>query len=479
MARFDALVQSATQRATMTKHARGPALALFSILWLALTAWVVLSHRVSADPPDRFGDPSTAQEPPPQPSVWQRLRSGVHGALGKSSDADRAAVRGAVASLGVSEWHKAGLTGKGVKVAVLDTGFRGYRSALGVVLPDSVGVKSFRKDGLLDARESQHGILCGEIIHHIAPSSEMIFANWEAEQPAAFLDAVGWARQQGARIISCSVIMPTWSDGEGGGAVHEQLRLALGKGDKTSDCLLFASAGNTALRTWSGPCAPDAHGWHQWTRGHVENAIRPLSSERISVEVTNPGDTGYAMLILDTTKPQEVARAKSLRVEGSMVAVVRFEPVSGHRYAIKLRPLDESKGKSGSFHLTVLGGKLGTATKAGSIPFPADGSDVVALGAVDERGRRHSYSSCGPVAGSLKPDLAATVPFPSLWRPDQPFSGTSAASPQAAGLAALIWSRHPTWTANQVRAELSKSAKRTGSAHSTETGYGTIRMPAS
>ena len=461
-----------------SKHARGPALALFSILWLALTAWVVLSHRVSADPPGRPGDVSTAQEPPPQPSVWQRLRSGVHAALGKSSDADRAAVRGAVASLGVPDWHKAGHTGKGVKVAVLDSGFRGYRLAQGVVLPTALEMKSFRKDGLLDARESQHGILCGEIIHHIAPSSEMLIANWEAEQPAAFLDAVRWARDRGARIISCSVIMPSWSDGEGGGSVHEQLRLALGSGDKSTDCLLFASAGNTALRTWSGPCNPDIHGWHQWTRGHAENTLRPLSSDRISVEVTNRGDAGYELVILDTTKKLEVARAKSLRVEGSMVAIIRFEPTSGHRYAVKLRPLDQTKAeKPGTIHLTVLGGKLGTATKAGSIPFPADGPEVVAVGAVDERGRRHSYSSCGPITGCLKPDLVASVPFPSLWRPDQPFSGTSAASPQAAGLAALLWSKNPTWTANQVRAALRKAAKKAGSSHCTETGHGTIRMP--
>jgi subtilisin family serine protease len=456
-----------------SKHARGSALALFSILWLALTAWVVVGDRVSADPPD----PIAAEEPPAPPSVWQRLRSGVNGALGKSAEADRAAVRGAVGSLGVPEWHKAGLTGKGVKVAILDSGFRGYRSAQGVVVPASLAVKSFRKDGLLDARESQHGILCGEVVHHIAPSSEMLFANWEAEQPAVFLDAVRWARAQGARVISCSVIMPSWSDGEGGGAIHEELRRILGAGDKATDCLFFASAGNTALRTWTGPCAPNPDGWHQWTRGHPDNAIRPLSRDRISVEVTSR-DAGYEMVILDTTKKLEVARAKSLRVEGITVAVVRFEPAAGHRYAVKLRPLDETKGKKpGVFHLTVLGGKLGTATKAGSIPFPADGAEVVAVGAVDDRGHRHAYSSCGPVAGCLKPDLVATVPFPLLWRPDQPFSGTSAAAPQAAALAALVWSRHPAWNANQVRAALLQIAKKSGSAHSTETGHGIVRLP--
>ena len=454
-------------------HARGPALAVFSIFWLALTAWVVAGHRVSADPPGRAAD----QEPADPPSLWHRVRSGIQGALGKTAEADRAAVRTAVGALGVPDWHKAGYAGKGVKVAVLDSGFRGYRSALGVVVPDSVGVKSFRKDGLLDSRDSQHGVLCGEVVHHLAPASEMLFANWEAEQSSAFLDAVRWAREQGARVISCSVIMPSWSDGDGGGAIHEELRRLLGTGDKATDCLFFASAGNTALRTWAGPSNANPDGWHEWTRGHTENAVRPLSGDRISVEVTSREER-YEVAILDTTKKKEIARVKSIRVEGGMVAVARFESVPSHRYAVKLRPLDQTKGKQpGTFHLTVLGGKLGTATKAGSIPFPSDGAEVVAVGAVDERGRRHAYSSCGPIAGCLKPDFVATVPFPVLWRPDQPFSGTSAAAPQAAGLAALVWSRHPDWTANQVRAALVGAAKKPGSAHSIETGHGAVRLP--
>jgi subtilisin family serine protease len=288
---------------------------------------------------------------------------------------------------------------------------------------------------------------------------------------------VRWARAQGARVITCSVIMPSWSDGDGGGAIHEELRRILGAGDKPTDCLFFASAGNTALRAWAGPCHANPDGWHEWTRGHTENVLRPLSGDRISVEVTSREDR-YEVVILDTTKKKEIARVKSARGECGSVAVARFESVPTHRYAVKLRPLDQSKGKKpGTFHLTVLGGKLGTATKAGSIPFPSDGTEVVAVGAVDERGRRHGYSSCGPVAGGLKPDLVATVPFPLLWRPDQPFSGTSAAAPQAAGLAALVWSRHPDWTANQVRAALERAARKPGSAHCIETGHGAVRLP--
>src|SRR5947209_13516830 len=157
-----------------------------------------------------------------------------------------------LARMGVDKWHTAGLRGRGVKIAVLDTGFCGYRAHLGKALPAQVTAHSFRRDGNLEARDSQHGILCAEVLHTLAPEAELLLANWEAEQPQTFLDAVRWAREQGARLISCSVIMPSWSDGEGHGSTHETLRRLLGEDDRTGSMLLFASAGNTAQRHWTG-----------------------------------------------------------------------------------------------------------------------------------------------------------------------------------------------------------------------------------
>ncbi|MBY0228454.1 MAG: S8 family serine peptidase, partial [Gemmataceae bacterium] len=174
----------------------------------------------------------------------------------------------------VRPWHAAGHKGKGVKVAILDSGFRGYRDALGKVLPASVSVKSFRKDRDLEARDSQHGILCAEIVHRLAPEAGLLFANWEPESPSSFLDAVEWARKEGATVFSCSMIMPTWSDGEGGGPTHDRLKELLGK-----EALFFASAGNTALRHWGGPLAEGRDGWHLWKAGESANPLRPNGSE--------------------------------------------------------------------------------------------------------------------------------------------------------------------------------------------------------
>jgi hypothetical protein len=381
-----------------------------------------------------------------------------------------------LAQLGVDAWHRLGYRGRGVKVAILDSGFRGYRYHLGHALPARVTVRSFRTDGNLEARDSQHGILCGEVVHALAPEAELLFANWDPDRPDQFLAAIRWAREQGARVISCSLIMPSWSDGEGGGPVHEALARLVGPGREPGDVLCFASAGNTAQRHWSGRFRDDGRGLHEWGPGRTDNELHPWGGTPVSVELCWQPGAAYQLCVHDLDSGRLVACSPAhFRPTGQCgCAVVRFLPRTGCSYGVRVRL---SAGRPGDFHLVVLGGGLGWATVRGSISFPADGGGVLAVGAVDVGGRRVCYSSCGPNSQRPKPDFVATVPFPSQWR-GRPFTGTSAAAPQAAALAALWWSRHPDWSASQVRTALQATAQDLGPpGHDYETGYGLIRLP--
>jgi subtilisin family serine protease len=375
-----------------------------------------------------------------------------------------------LARLGVDRWHTAGNRGRGIKVAVLDSGFRGYRDFLGKVLPGQVAVRSFRKDGDLEARDSQHGILCAEVIHALAPEAELLFANWETDDADAFLDAVRWAKTQGARVISCSVIMPSMSDGEGGGPVHEALARVLGTGSGARDMLFFVSAGNTAERHWTGLYRGE--GWHEWRKGVLDNVLSPWGDEAVSVQLCCKPGSCYEIDVTDGNSPELTHTARSSGDRGS--AVVRFDPEKGHSYLVRVRLVS---GKGGPFHLTALQAGLSEATAAGSVVFPADGLETIAVGAVTRENRRAAYSACGSESCRTKPDLVAPVPFHSAWR-TKPFAGTSAAAPQAAALGTLLWSRHPEWNAAAVRTQLSKSALDLGPpGHDVETGFGLVHLP--
>ncbi|HTU16446.1 MAG TPA: S8 family serine peptidase [Gemmataceae bacterium] len=380
--------------------------------------------------------------------------------------------------LGVPAWHKRGWRGRGLKVAVLDSGFRGYKAHLGAALPRRVKARSFRFDGDLEAKDSQHGILCAEVIHVLAPDADLLFANWEPEHPDQFLAAVRWARDEGARILSCSIIMPTWSDCEGHGRIHEELARLLRSTDGTDDALFFASAGNTAQRHWSGPFQDGGDGHHVWKieerETRRENVIHPWGSERVSVELCCPSEAVYELIVSDLETETVVGRSISKEAAGAASAVVAFVPEQNHDYQARVRRV---RGPAGRFHLVVLGGRLRHTSRPGSIAFPGDGTEVIAVGAVDAAGQRLPYSSCGMKRGGTKPDFVATVPFPSSWRAC-PFAGTSAAAPQASALAALLWSRHTDWSAARIHAAL-KDAVRPCSANSSawETGRGLLCLP--
>ncbi len=139
--------------------------------------------------------------------------------------------------------------------------------------------------------------------------------------------------------------------------------------------------------------------------------------------------------------------------------------------------------------------------------FPARHPNVVAVGSTDDDDLLWDYSTHGsdldlvaPSGEDIEFDNSDTPLF--VWTTDNPqalgapigynpnrcacpagdelyvsdyFGGTSAASPQAAALAALVWSRNPTLTNAQVRTILERSARDLGDAgRDDEYGHGRL-----
>nr|MCY0981353.1 S8 family serine peptidase [Streptomyces tirandamycinicus] len=123
----------------------------------------------------------------------------------------------------------------------------------------------------------------------------------------------------------------------------------------------------------------------------------------------------------------------------------------------------------------------GNSAKKGNKPsYPAKYEEVVAVGAIDRDGRVGDYSHHSEIV-----DLAAPGTDIPYWC-DSTFTrycyggeGTSQAAAIASASAALIWSAHPDWTANQVLRVMFESAGRgdawKGDSKSHYLGHGVVR----
>ncbi|MDG4794233.1 S8 family serine peptidase [Micromonospora sp. WMMD1082] len=109
-----------------------------------------------------------------------------------------------------------------------------------------------------------------------------------------------------------------------------------------------------------------------------------------------------------------------------------------------LRPATEALAAAGILVVAAAGN---TGPFCGSVQDPpAPYADVLTVGAVDDRRRATAFSSRGPVGGLTKPDLMAPGADVLSAMPGGGYAaldGTSMATPQVAGVVALMWSANP------------------------------------
>ncbi|MCX4697519.1 S8 family serine peptidase [Streptomyces sp. NBC_01373] len=111
------------------------------------------------------------------------------------------------------------------------------------------------------------------------------------------------------------------------------------------------------------------------------------------------------------------------------------------------------------------------------IGYPAAYPYVVGVAAADEKGEVGDFSEHGNYVDLGAPGLNAPTWCDATFRSYCDKDGTSIASAIASASAALIWSAHPNWTANQVLRTLIDTAGRTWTKgeRSNYLGYGAVR----
>ncbi|MFG1809910.1 type VII secretion-associated serine protease mycosin [Streptomyces sp. NPDC049040] len=192
----------------------------------------------------------------------------------------------------------------------------------------------------------------------------------------------------------------------------------------------------------------------------------------------------------DPRDTNEAASAESFTVE--LEKALRYAADSQARVinlsqgvpASSLRPQDISELQSAVDYARSKGklifASTGNAGEKGSpLAYPAASRGVVGVGALDSKGKALALSTKGPEVdiSAVGDNISKACPSGIRAHCVNTSSGTSDASALTSGSAALLWSAHPTWTANQVlRVLLNTASKPTDGAERNDSiGYGAVR----
>ena len=356
-----------------------------------------------------------------------------------------------LALIGASRWQSVGFTGHQVRVAILDTGFAGYRSALGVTLPRTVVARSFRADGNVNAG-TDHGLRAAEIVHSVAPNADLYLVNFSSLSDLS--RAVDYLIAEDVDIVSFSVGFIHDGPGDGTGDVNAIVDRAT-----TAGIAWAVAAGNWAEQHWGGFFRDlDGDSVHEFPLGQT------LTHEFVA------GDLVIASLRWDD---EFGASCSDYDLElfgpsGALIAASRdiqncaSDPVEGIRvlatqsglYALRVLRAEDDRPRRISLMLIGSpdrGGPTDQRVATGSLSQPADHPRVVTVGALGDIGISEApYSSRGPTLDRrVKPDVLAPTA-----REGVRFAGTSSAAPHAAGALALLREAFPAASRAQLTSQL-------------------------
>ena len=324
-----------------------------------------------------------------------------------------------------------GLSGEGVHVAVIDTGFAGYDGLLGDELPDTVG--TWFVGGWDD---SDHGTAVAEIVHDVAPDAQLTLLSFGTD--VEFLAAVEQAVGAGAHVINASVGFDNVWHPDGEHPLAEAVDAATEQG-----VLWVNAVGNEADNYGSGALS-DADGDGLLELDGYEDF--PVLTQDGVVEVSLRWDEpfGAAEVDLDLVVLDPKGRPCGSSTDWQDGGGDPYEWVACDAGADWARVQVRGGGGDPVGRRAWLYSKHGLPAEAqsadGSLTLPADAVGALSVGAVSwwqAVPRLLVYSSRGPTLdGRTKPDLVAPTNVSTASR--RVFAGTSAAAPHVSGVAALV-----------------------------------------
>lgn len=379
---------------------------------------------------------------------------------------------------GADLWHQVGRTGKGIKIGILDLGFKGYKELLGSGLPASVVAMSFVPGEEPEDAATVHGAACAEIIHEMAPDAELYLAYYDGGD-VGFGQAVDWLLSQGVQIISHSAggsLGPM--DGTESDAVIVDW--------VTSQGILWVNAsGNEADVHYHGVFTDNnGDGWHEFPDG--EDNIGLMTGANGAYIILNWDDWAeisqdFDLYVFDeqgnligASEDAQTGGAGQYAAEG----VFDWSVSEGTILYAAIRSNNATRAVT--FDMYIGGYEIEFPVAEYSLTHPGDARTSFTVGAIEGVDNLLAeYSSQGPTGdGRMKPEISAPAGVTTVSYAPEAFHGTSASTPHVAGAAALVWAENPTFTADQVKQYLLDNALDLGAAGpDNQTGYGALHLP--
>ena len=164
--------------------------------------------------------------------------------------------------------HLLGVKGQGVRVAIIDRGFKNA-DQLPEDVPGSSRSRDYTFEGMYTG-DIVHGTACAEIVHDMAPEAELTLL--KTGNLVDFENAVDFCIKEGIDIVSRSATWPQTGFGDGRGLACEIVNKASENG-----ILWVNSAGNEADKHYLGFWDDyNANGWHNF---EGDDEIIPLDAE--------------------------------------------------------------------------------------------------------------------------------------------------------------------------------------------------------
>lgn len=351
----------------------------------------------------------------------------------------------ALSRVGADRWHTAGFTGHGVRVAVIDSGFRGQAVARGSSLPRTVTTRSFRADRNIEAG-TDHGLRAAQIVHRVAPGATLYLINFSTVTELSA--AVDFAIEQQIDVISFSLGFIHNGPGDGKGPVAEIAARATNAG-----IVFVAASGNWAQQHWSGVFR-DTNGdsVHEFTanardNGHFFSTGDLIIASLRWVDTWGAACADYDIELFGPEGALVRASRDTQSCSGDPVESLQVLATKSGRYSVRI--VQAGAPAPRLLDLMVVGSPdrgqpLDFRTAEGSLAQPADAAGVLAVGAAvgDTLATEATYSSRGPtVDGRDKPNMLGPTGLGSPTT--EAFAGTSAASAHVAGALALLKEAFP------------------------------------